>query len=931
MSLFERLFGKPDLNDFKMTETMWGYVAEGATSFKDGYEIGKQEGNKLQYEVTLHVDNFKEFKAPSGRRAPMSGWVTCQNLYGETLPIRNGEYGLYTIDRETGQRRITYKFNFTGKDGKEYFFSGYKVIVHEPWRFDILEDQTTLFATITRTDDGNETVAAQGIIHYHVEDFPDMLFSIRTPKDDTIANRVRMATRFFAFVSKEISGYIREINPFYVAEYSNFICRGVSQADGDDVEFFLFSGAHDKGFPWGDNVSFSDIGLVLREGDTWRRFALTEHAIEILKLKISEGTYQYEGPLYELTSGYQVSFKEMHQADLPSHIRKVSVKLSLRFTPKEIDTKNLPFDLDRSKLDLLPKELKKRIEKSQLFQDLKKGRDDFTAFGYTTQIHRLTEIDGDFVVNGVRYSIQTDRTLGEGEFGKLAGLRRPKIYYNYFCAIEAEADLFRVHVRSGVLRTLSADLLVSKSEQIMGDLIGQISRMDFLVKGEQQEDMETEEADRFIVPQEDLLEINNDHYPTATFQRRVVALPGTNGSRALALEEDMHVINLESVKSDKTATVAAIKDPDRFRALDQVLEETGFFNLLDEAQSNSGKTKDGFSIIIKPNFSFMYSLTDISTYTDPSLVEHLIDRILEKGYRNIAVAEAQSTYAVFFTNRDVPTLAKYIGLSGKNYKVIDLSENTEAYDYGRTLGNHKSHPVWRDADFRISFAKNKTHSYAFYTLTIKNIYGALPMKNKFKEYHCNKELGIYIPAIDFIEEFPIHFGLIDAYFSADGPFGIFADVEPNFTSTIIGGTDIVAVDWVGASKMAYDPMISEYMQLAVDRFGKPKIRLIGDHTTYTEWKNVPEIISKAAFGIMDRNFLFGDFLYSAATTMDPFFTFKSDEISRKIARFFTTPMRKLLFEWVRGNKDELTRDDLKKLLDRDQWEYMDKLIKALKE
>jgi len=142
----------------------------------------------------------------------MSGWVTCQNLYGEKLPIRNGEYGLYTIDRETGQRRITYKFNFTGKDGKEYFFSGYKVIVHEPWRFDILEDQTTLFATITRTDDGNETVVAQGIIHYHVEDFPDMLFSIRTPKDDTIANRVRMATRFFAFVSKEISEYIREIN-----------------------------------------------------------------------------------------------------------------------------------------------------------------------------------------------------------------------------------------------------------------------------------------------------------------------------------------------------------------------------------------------------------------------------------------------------------------------------------------------------------------------------------------------------------------------------------------------------------------------------------------------------------------------------------------------------------------------------------------------
>ena len=929
MGLLGSLFGKPDPNEFEMTETMWGYVAEGAPSFKKGYEKGKREGNKLQYEVTLHVDNFKEFKSPSTRRAPMTGWVTCKSLFGEKLPIDKGEYGLYSIDRETGQRRITYKFDFTGKDGEEYHFSGYKVIVHEPWTLDLLEDQTTLYATISRANDADETIVAQGIIHYHVEDFADMVFSIRTPKEDTIANRVRMASKFFTFVSKEISEYFQEVNPFYVAEYSNLVCKGVCKADGKDVEFFFFSGAHDKGFPWGDNVGFSDVALVLREGDAWRRFALTEHSIETCKLKLSEGTYRYEGAIYELISGYQASFQEMHQSDLPPHLRKVSAKLVLRFTPNEVDTRNIPFELHRGKLDKLPRELKKRIKKSRFFKDLKKRRGDFAELGYTTQIHRLTEIEGDFVLNGVRYTIQMGRTLGEGEFGRLVGLRRPALYYNYFCAIEAEADLFRIQVRSGVLRTLSADLLVSQSEQIIGDIIGQISRMDLLAKGEQAEDMETEEADRLVVPQEDLLEINNDHYATATFQRRIVALPGIDGGRALALEEDMNVISLEPIKSDQTAAVAAIKDPDRFRALDQVLEATGFFSLLDEAQINSGKTKGEFSIIIKPNFSFMYSLTDISTFTDPSLVEHLIDKIHERGYRNIAVAEAQSTYAVFFTNRDVPTLAKYIGLRGKNYEVIDLSENTEAYDYARTLGSHEVHPAWRDADFRVSFAKNKTHSYAYYTLTIKNIYGALPMKNKFKEYHCNKELGIFIPTIDFIDEFPIHFGLIDAYISADGAFGIFADVEPNFTSTMIGGDNIVAVDWVGASKMGYDPMISEYMQLAVERFGKPKIRLIGDHSTYPGWRNVPEVISKAAFHMMDRNFLFGDFLYSATATMDPFFTFTPDEVSRKIARLFTRPMRKVLFEWVRGKKQNLTRDDLKKLLDPEQWEYMEKLIKTL--
>jgi uncharacterized protein (DUF362 family) len=112
------------------------------------------------------------------------------------------------------------------------------------------------------------------------------------------------------------------------------------------------------------------------------------------------------------------------------------------------------------------------------------------------------------------------------------------------------------------------------------------------------------------------------------------------------------------------------------------------------------------------------------------------------------------------------------------------------------------HPVptsWRDADFRISFAKNKTHAYAYYSLAIKNVYGALPLAAKFKEYHCKRD--IYKTTMEYLQAFPVHFALIDAYLSADGPFGVFADPLPNPTRTIIGGANLVAVDWVGATKM----------------------------------------------------------------------------------------------------------------------------------
>jgi uncharacterized protein (DUF362 family) len=919
---------KPE--QFKMTETMWGYVSGDAATCPDGYTEGKREGNKLEYEVTMHVKNFKEFKAPHARKAEMTGWVSCRNLFGERLEMRNGIYGLYVIDQPTGQRRITYTFDFTDEKGDDYRFKGHKVIASDRGTLDLLEDQTTLFAEITKLDGNGSDVVARGIIHYHIEDFPAMLASIRTPGDDRLLNRLNMTRKFFDFVNKEIGEYFRTVNPFYTATYRNLVCHGVAEAGGKEVEFFMFSGSHDKGFPWGDTVSFADVALVLRDGDTWKRFALTDESLDILDLKVTtaEGTYSYGGPIYEITDGNQVSFTEIHQDQLPQHLRKVDAQLSLRFKSKKVAAKSVPFSVDTEKFPWLPEEVKKEVEKSRFYKHLKDKQKESSALGYSTDMYRLTGIEGDFTVGGTRYSVKPDKTLGEGEDGTIKGMRMPALYYNYFCAIESDQDEFRVQVRSGVLRSPTSDVLVSEGEMILGKMIGQMNRFDFRVRGETSEEIPQGEADQLMVPLEDLLEINNDHFHTATFQRRIVALPSTTGTRALALEEDMSSVSLDPIRSEETSTVAAIKDPDRFKALDRVLEVTRFMEVLDEALKKSGKPKEKFSIIVKPNFSFMYSLVDRATFTDPDLVEHLIDRIYEAGYRNIAVAEAHSTYTVLFTNRDIPTLARYIGLKGKNYRVIDLSEGTEPYDYGGKLGTHPAHPEWRDADFRISFAKNKTHSYAFYTLTIKNIYGALPMKNKFKEYHCNKSRGIFTPTIDFIEKFPIHFALIDGYISADGAFGIFADVEPNFTHTIIGGDSIVAVDWVGASKMGYDPMISEYMTEAVQRFGKPGIRLIGDHSTYPGWRNVPHIISKLAFGGMDRDYLMGDFLYSVMATMDPFFRFKPTESSRKVARFLAQPVRKVLFEWVHGDKDKLTRKDLEGLFDPKEWQYMERVLKS---
>ena len=236
-------------------------------------------------------------------------------------------------------------------------------------------------------------------------------------------------------------------------------------------------------------------------------------------------------------------------------------------------------------------------------------------------------------------------------------------------------------IRSDVLRGNRKDVVIDKLQEELGKIISQVVTLDLSIGKQGIEILPAKEGKVFQTVDDNLLEINNDHFPTAVFQRRVVSLRDEAGKTFLAMEEDMDTLNLGSINSDRVVKVAAIKGEDKFKALDDVLEATGFFGSWTQPARNPGKTTEAFAIIVKPNFMFMYSTKDPSTYTDPQLVEHLMDRMFERGYRNLACAEARSTYGTFFTNREVKTVARHIGLTEKNYRLIDLpkiSKNTHS-------------------------------------------------------------------------------------------------------------------------------------------------------------------------------------------------------------------------------------------------------------
>ena len=891
----------------RFSEEMSGYLAEGIEDFAEGERAGKEQKNKISFDIKISIEDLDKFCSLSGRKATFEGSISFPPL-GRDLPIRNGEFSLFIPDRDTGKRQMTYSFAFTGRDGKNYFLSGHKTLHHEPRQFDLPDDLTTLYTRLYRGNSSQAPLFGTGILHFRLSTLPFMFASFQVTGTRSLSEKLKAVTRFYSFCYGEIRDtYLCRVSPIYHCEYENLVLNGVLRGEGgEEKPFFFFSGVHSKDFPWGDGEVFWDVGLAIREADNkWRKFALTDRVIEGLDVDIHSGSYRYKGPIFEIIEGHQVFKSELDDPGTSGRLRRVEAEINLRFESRPLKTVHLPFSF-LPRLRLLPKKIQEGI---------RDWLPHLRTLGLHLTPHRVRILEGriDLVAgpSQSRYQMIQEATGGEGEISTFQNLRWPKIYYNYFCAPAPSGKDCRIRIQSDLLRGNRKDWMVDRVQEKLGKMVRFAASVDLQI-GEEGIRRSLRKKEQWERAGEPILEINNDHFPTAVFQRRVVALRDAKGHEYLALEENMDTLNLGSIRSNRVVKAAAIRGPDKFANLDEVLERTGFFGKLEDAGSRTGKKKEDLAIIVKPNFMFMYSTKDRSTFTDPELVEHLIKRIHEKGYRNLSCAEARSTYGTFFKNREVKTVAAHLGLSGGNYRIIDLSEDLEEYSFSGKLGRHFVNREWKNADFRIVFAKNKTHSYAFYTLAIKCVFGALPMENKFREYHHKRD--IYSTTIEFMKHFPIHFALIDAHVSADGPFGIFADKKPNPTETLIGSESPVAADWIGASKMGLDPMVSEYMKLAVEEFGKPRIDLSGDRSLYPDWVNVTDAVPMFAFGVLDRNYYFGNLFYAVFAYMEDFFPYKDPRLGVRLARVLTAPLKALFFQKIK--KGDLDPETNKALFER---------------
>lgn len=880
----------------RFEETMDGYLGENIRDFRDGEDYGIRHDNPIKFDVEIEIDSVDKFIQVSSHQAKLRGKFYCKSLGGEAgMTIRKGRFNLFDIDPQTGHRNMLYCFNFKTPDGRLYYLDGFKDIFNDKV-IDVVEDLTTLFVRVYEGSDETGRLYGSGVMYFRVKDLASIMKMIKSSEvigaSNPLEEYATLAKFAGFFVAETLKTYTPGPRFTYTTRYENLVLSGNLKKEGEATtrEFFFFSGEHDKGFPWGDEETMSDIALLISNGQGgYHRFGITRQSLKGLGVDLEANSYTYKGELYRINKGHSVSFSEVKDYKGGGDIERVNVQIKLVLDVQKYSKVDMTFKPIENLAGAIPDKFEDEVRRYLTF---------FPLLGYFVTPHRVKVKKGTIKLTDssgeTTYFIDAKSTFGEGELGEINNLREPTMYYNYLCGIDPTGQTLFLKISSGTLRNEREWYLKDFIDKALGKVIQRNIKKNLLLK-----DSISENPMEPAVVSDDLLTLVNDHYPTAVLLRRIVRVQN-NGHSFYGLEEYIDAINTAPINSDKETTVAVFtyKDADKwdgsapseakvleiynssekFDVLDKVIEESGFFQVLEKTLSNSGKSRQDFSITIKPNFMFFYSLKDKTTYTDPALVEHLVEKMYEKGFRNIKIVEARSTLSVFFDNRDVRSVALHIGYrDGGKYQIVDLSDNLEELDYGGKLGKHYVNKDWKSADFRISFAKNKTHSYSYYTLTIKNVYGALPMEYKYKVYHC--DMGdIYEPTIDYIKKFPIHFGFVDAVVSADGPFGIFADPYPQLTMSIIGGEDVVAVDWVGAAKMGINPMLSRYMQEGVKIFGKPRIRVKGNGQLYKFWANTPRI---ASFGshMLDRHYTFGYPLYYIMSEMDPAFPARPSESS----------------------------------------------------
>jgi uncharacterized protein (DUF362 family) len=305
-----------------------------------------------------------------------------------------------------------------------------------------------------------------------------------------------------------------------------------------------------------------------------------------------------------------------------------------------------------------------------------------------------------------------------------------------------------------------------------------------------------------------------------------------HGLRGLAAED-------QPVGSGGTVwslTGAAGEDP--HTAFRRVLVEADLAGRLARRARALGKTAADLRVIVKTCFMLGYHRKDPSPLTDPALVRDLVAFLKEQRCGPIAVAESRNLYDDFFHHRTVREVATYFGLEANGFRLVDLSEEQEPHAYGRGMSQATVARSWRDADYRITFGKVRSHPVEVALLSLANLEGVGGRSDQFLFAERQADRSTAVAMI--LDEFPPHFALLDCWANVpDGLVGMMGCVRPKQPRRFYAGADGLAVDVVAGRHLGMGrPDHSPLLAAAAHWFGgwPEGVEVGGDDRPLRDWR-----------------------------------------------------------------------------------------------
>lgn len=196
---------KPEKVGIQFTETMRGYfstLVEG--DYQEAADLGKESGSSLDFTLTIISDDLETMLQDANHQAKMVGTVVAPSLSDQPLMATQGEFHLLVADPDlTNARKMLYRMRMTTREGRVYFFEGFKSIHDDPG-FDMWSDTTTLYITIYDGDSAASPMVGKGVLKIETADFARQMTTMQANNARNIKEGLRAKAKFGRFFAGQL-------------------------------------------------------------------------------------------------------------------------------------------------------------------------------------------------------------------------------------------------------------------------------------------------------------------------------------------------------------------------------------------------------------------------------------------------------------------------------------------------------------------------------------------------------------------------------------------------------------------------------------------------------------------------------------------------------------------------------------------------------